>query len=367
MDWQRLVNLYDWERAAQEKLSPMVRAYYGGGAADDLSLNANRRVWDTLKLRPRVLVDVSHRNPSTSLMGQPMAYPIVIAPTAMAMLAHPSGESGIAEAAQQRGIIQGVSTLANQSIQTVRQLGATNWMQLYVYKDRQLTERLIQNAQDSRCQALVLTVDAPLLGMRENMMRLGFQLPTGLCFGNFQDVQQTEGAQVLRYIQDQFDPSLTFADLKWLVQNCAMPVWVKGVLRADDAKKAVDCGIRGIVVSNHGGRQLDTAITAAEALPEIALAVGRQVELMVDGGIRRGTDILKALALGARAVMVGRPILWGLALAGAQGVGLVLDILIREFDHAMALSGCAKVQDITSDLLDTHSLLRPGDLAQDRS
>jgi 4-hydroxymandelate oxidase len=348
-----LINLFDYEEAAQEKIQGSFFGYYAGGAGDEITLRENRSVFDSIKLRPRVLTDVSRRCLDTTILGQPTTMPIIIAPTAMAKLAHPDGEVAIARAAEHAGIIQCLSTLSNASVEEVATAGATNWFQLYVYKDRGITTHLVERAASAGYQAIVLTVDLPVLGVRENIMRTGLQLPEGLSLKNFDRIQETDAADIASYIQSQIDPSLTWDDLKWLVSSTSLPVLVKGILRGDDAKRAIDCGAAAIIVSNHGGRQLDTALAGIKALPEVVAAVGTQVEVMVDGGVRRGTDVVKALALGARAVLVGRPVLWGLAVDGKDGVRSVLAILKNELDIAMALCGCSSVDEIESDLIAT--------------
>jgi 4-hydroxymandelate oxidase len=348
-----LINLFDYEQAAQEKIQESFFGYYAGGAGDEITLRENRSVFDSIKLRPRVLTDVSRRCLDTTILGQPTTMPIIIAPTAMAKLAHPDGEVAIARAAEHAGIIQCLSTLSNSSVEEVATAGATNWFQLYVYKDRGITTHLVERAAAAGYQAIVLTVDLPVLGVRENIMRTGLQLPEGLSLKNFDKIQETDAADIATYIQSQIDSSLTWDDLKWLVSSTTLPVLVKGILRGDDAKRAIDCGAVAVIVSNHGGRQLDTAVAGIDALPEVVDAVGTQTEVIVDGGIRRGTDVVKAIALGARAVLVGRPVLWGLAVDGQSGVESILAILKNELDTAMALCGCSSVDEIESDLIAT--------------
>jgi 4-hydroxymandelate oxidase len=277
--------------------------------------------------------------------------PLIIAPAAMAKLAHPDGELAIAQAAKTANVIQCLSSLSNASLEEVAVVEAANWFQVYVYKDRTITQRLVERATSAGYKAIVLTVDAPVMGVRENILRTGLQLPVGVTLRNFDEYHSTEAAMILPYVNSQFDPSLTWHDLKWLISITPLPVLVKGILRGDDAKRAVDCGATGIIVSNHGGRQLDTALASIDALPEVVAAVSMQTPVFVDGGIRRGTDIVKALALGARAVLIGRPSLWGLAVGGQEGVKQVLAILQRELDTAMALCGCTSVADIGPDLI----------------
>lgn len=347
----KLINLFDYEQAAQTRMPESFFGYYAGGSADEITLRENRLAFDRIRLRPRVLVDVSQRLLDTTILGYAAQLPLMIAPTAMAKLAHPEGEVAIAQAAKNAGIIHCSSTLSNTSLETVAAVGATSWFQLYVYKDRKITTRLVERAEAAGYQAIVLTVDVAVSGVREGILRTGLQLPQGLTFENFDEYHNTEAAAVLQYVESQFDPSLTWDDLEWLISLTSLPVLVKGILRADDARRAIDCGAAGIIVSNHGGRQLDTAVTGIEALPGVVAAVRGQTEVYIDGGIRRGTDILKALAFGARAAMIARPVLWGLAVAGREGVERVLDILKRELDTAMALCGCTSLADIEPDLI----------------
>jgi 4-hydroxymandelate oxidase len=347
----KLINIFDYEQASQSKIPADSFGYYAGGAGDGITLRENRTAFNRLKLCPQILVDVSRRDLGTTLLGQATAMPVVIAPTAMAKLAHPDGEVAIARAAKNAGITQCLSTLSTASLEEVATVAATNWFQLYVYKDRSITQRLVERATVAGYKAIVVTVDVAEPGVRENILRTGLQLPPGLTLKNFDEFHDTEAAAILPYVQSQFDPSLTWDDLKWLISSTPLPVLVKGILRGDDAKRALDCGAAAIIVSNHGGRQLDTAVTGIDALPEVVAAVGTHAEILVDGGIRRGTDIIKALALGARAILVGRPVLWGLAAAGQDGVEQILAILQREFDTALALCGCASVADIGSDLI----------------
>ncbi len=345
------INTFDYEQAAQAKIPEAFFGYYAGGAADEITLRENRTAFNRIKLRPRVLTNVNHRTLATTILGHATAMPMIIAPTAMAQLAHPEGEVAIAQAAKNAGIIQCLSTLSNASLEEVAAVGAANWFQVYVYKDRHITQCLVERATAAGYQAIVLTVDLPVPGVRENILRTGLQLPPGLTLKNFEAFHNTQAATILPYVNAQFDPSLTWDDLTWLRSITPLPVWVKGILRGDDAKRAVDYGVAGIIVSNHGGRQLDTAVTGIDALPEIVAAVGTHIEVLVDGGIRRGTDIVKALALGARAILVGRPLLWGLAVAGQEGVERVLAILQRELDTTLALCGCPSVADIGPDLI----------------
>jgi 4-hydroxymandelate oxidase len=303
-------------------------------------------------------VDVSCRDLATTVLGARVEMPILVAPMAFHRLAHADGELATARAASAAGTVMTVSTLATTSLEAVREASiGVLWFQLYIFRDRDVTRALVQRAEASGYAAIVLTVDTPVLGRRERDVRGRFQLPPELTMANllpgladtFPDV--AAGSALSAYAADMLDPSVTWPDLEWLRSITRLPIVVKGIVRGDDAARAVEHGAAAIVVSNHGGRQLDTAIATIRALPEVSEAVAGRVEVMLDGGVRRGTDVVKALALGARAVLVGRPLLWGLALGGEDGVREVLALLRDELDLAMALCGCGSVHDITHDLV----------------
>ena len=352
------LNLIEYEEVARARLSKMAYAYYAGGADDEVTLAANRAAWARWALHYRVLVDVSRRDLRTTVLGQPLAMPVLVAPTAFHRLAHPEGEAAAARAAAAAGIVFVLSTLATCAVEEVA--GAAperTWFQLYVYKDRGVTRALVERAVAAGAAALVLTVDAPFIGRRERDVRTGFHLPPGLAVENLlpAGMRAVPGVPadsgLAAYVSSLLDPALTWRDVDWLAGLTRLPLLVKGIVRPDDALRALEHGARAVVVSNHGGRQLDGAPATADVLPQIAEAVDGRLELLVDGGVRRGTDVLKALALGARAVLVGRPVLWGLAAGGAEGVAHVLELLRAEIDLAMALCGCADVAAIGRDLV----------------
>ncbi|MBW4634871.1 MAG: alpha-hydroxy-acid oxidizing protein [Iphinoe sp. HA4291-MV1] len=357
------LNLFEYEQLATECLSQMALDYYASGAWDEITLRDNRAAFERLKFRPRVLVDVSDRNLATKILDQPLQIPLLIAPMAFQCLANPQGEVATAKAAADAGVGMLLSTLSTKSIEEVAavcpdtNLHAPQWFQLYIHKDRGLTRALVERAYAAGYKALCITVDAPILGRRERDKRNEFALPPGLQLANLTNlsglnIPHEEGESGLfTYVAGQLDPAVTWDDLEWFQSLCPLPLVLKGILRGDDAARAVECGVKAIVVSNHGGRQLDGAIASLDALAEVVDAVGDRAEVLLDGGIRRGTDILKALALGAKAVLVGRPVLWGLAVAGEAGVAHVIEILRDELDVAMALSGCASLEKIDSSLL----------------
>jgi 4-hydroxymandelate oxidase len=358
----QLVNLFEYEVRAKQQMSQMAWDYYISGAGDEVTLRDNREAFEQIKLRPRMLVDVSHRNLQTTVLGQPLALPVLIAPMAFQCLAHPEGELATAQAAIQMGTTLILSTLATKSLEdvaSVRETAATQssqWFQLYVHRDRGLTQALVERATAAGFRALCLTVDAPMLGQRERDRHNRFILPAELTLANFATMtdlnlpQRSQESGLFAYFLEQINPALTWTDLEWLQSLSPLPLVVKGILRGDDAVRAIEHGAKAIIVSNHGGRQLDGAIASINALEEVVQAVGGRVEILMDGGVRRGTDVLKALALGAKAVLLGRPILWGLAVAGAAGVHRVLELLREEIDLAMALSGCASVENIDASL-----------------
>lgn len=361
------VNVMDFEAIARARVSRIAWDYYASGANDELTLRANRDAFERIALHYKVLVDVSERTSATTVLGHGVSMPLLVAPTAFHKLAHPDGELAAVRAAGAAGTIMILSTLSTTAVEDVV-AAATGpvWFQLYVYRDRAVTRGLVERVEAAGCRALVLTVDAPLLGRRERDVRNRFALAEGLALENMlpaglQDLPS--GAQdsgLAAYFASLLDPSLTWDDLDWLRSITRLPILVKGIVRADDARRAVERGVAGVVVSNHGGRQLDTAPATIDVLPAIVDAVAGRAEVLVDGGVRRGTDVVKAVALGARAVLIGRPVLWGLAAAGQEGVERVLSLLHGELDLAMALCGCPSVADIAAVGTD---LVRPADLA----
>jgi 4-hydroxymandelate oxidase len=353
-----VVNLFEYERLAKARMTPMAFDYYASGAMDEITVTANHRAYDEIFLRYRVLAGVGSRDTSTTVLGHKMAMPVLVAPSAFHGLAHPLGERATAQGAAAAGVVFVMSTLSNTRMEDVAKVSTgPRWFQLYVYKDRGVTRSLVQRAEAAGFTALELTVDAPVLGQREADVRNHFHLPHGLTVANliapeFGEVPDMAGHSGLAdYFARLQDDNLTWRDVEWLRSITKLPVLVKGVARGDDAKLAVESGAAGIIVSNHGGRQLDTARPTIRALPEVVTAVAGRVAVLIDGGIRRGTDVLKALALGASAVQVGRPVLWGLAVDGEAGVRHVLELLHTEFDLAMALCGCRSVAEITRDLI----------------
>ena len=354
----RPINLCDYERLAPERLPTLVYDYYAGGANDELTLAENLQAWGRWHLRPRILVDVADIDPHTTVLGHPLAMPVLTAPCAFNALAHPEGECAVARAATSAGIIQIVSTLSTQSLEEVATAAnGQRWFQLYCYRDRGVTRALVERAEAAGYTALCLTVDVPVAGQRERDIRNGFGLPAGMRCKNLTPVglDQIElvadDSALQRYINELLDRHLTWESVAWLRSITRLQLLIKGILTGEDADLAIEHGVTGIIVSNHGGRQLDGVLSTCEVLPEVVETVAQRAEVLVDGGIRRGTDVLKALALGARAVLIGRPYLWGLAVEGEAGVRHVLELLHQEIVLAMALVGRPVVSAIDRTLL----------------
>ena len=356
-----VVTLADHEALAPSRLDANAWAYFSGGAADEITLRGNQAAWQQLQLQPRVLRDISGGHTRVPLLGRNLAHPIFLAPVAYQRMAHPDGEVGTACAAsaQEAGLV--LSTQASVLLETVARAVVDDphrgplWFQLYMTHDRGFTFELVQRAERAGFEALVVTVDAPVNGARDRERRAGFYLPPGVSAVNLAGLPPAPVGALAQGQSALFDGLLqtvvTWADIEWLLSQTRLPVLLKGVLHPDDARQAMQLGVAGLVVSNHGGRTLDTAPSTAAVLPRIRQAVGADVPLLVDGGIRRGTDVLKAIALGANAVLIGRPYICGLANAGALGVAHVLRLLRDELEIAMALCGCATLMDVTPDCL----------------
>jgi len=342
-----LLNVGDYEREAERLLDPGAFGYFAGGAGDELTLRDNVEAFSRWQLRPRVLVDVSAVTTATTLLGREVSMPVLVAPTAFQRLAHPDGEVATARAAAGVGTVMCQSTLSSLTPGEVARSapGARLWFQLYWSSDRGFTRELLASVVEVGFEAVVFTVDFPAAGSRERDVRASFALPEDLGLPNIpgslarQDFHAALGKIV--------DTTLTWRDLEWLRDNCPLPVLLKGILSAEDASLAAEHGAAGVVVSNHGGRQLDAVAASLDALPEVVEAVGDRVEVLVDGGVRRGTDVVKALALGARAVLVGRPVIWGLAVGGESGAREVLELLRREVALGLTLLGCRSPAEVT--------------------
>jgi isopentenyl diphosphate isomerase/L-lactate dehydrogenase-like FMN-dependent dehydrogenase len=349
-------SLAAYEAAAREVLPAAIYDYYAGGADDELTLRANQAAYEGIFLRPRVLTDVSRVDPSVELLGEPLAFPVLLAPTAFHHLAHSEGELASARAARAAGTVMVASSLSTVPLEEIGAAGGPLWFQLYVFRDRSLTRELVARAEEAGFQALCLTVTVPVQGNRERDARNRFRLPPGVEMANFVGLEQArfpegEGSGLEAFIAGQLDPSLDWSAVEWLRSVTRMPILIKGVVTPEDARLAVEHGAAGIIVSNHGGRQLDGAEPTIHALPRVAAALNGEIPVLVDGGVRRGTDVLKALCLGARAVLIGRPYLWALAVDGQAGVERALELLKTEFQRALQLTGRRSVDELGPELL----------------
>lgn len=342
-----LISIADYEAAAEAVLSRGAHGYFYGGAADEITLRDNLDAWARIAVRPRMLVGVGERDPGVTLLGRRRPHPLIVAPMAYQKLAHDDGEVATARAAAATGTTLCLSTFANVTLAELADAvpEVSRWFQLYVFADRGITRELIAQAVEHGYEALVVTVDLPVGGVRERETRTesdqasAHLVPAAVQAGLKGDKSRIEFASLT-------DPDLNWTDIERFAADWPLPVIVKGLLTPEDAVLAAEHGADAIVVSNHGGRQLDTVLSAADALPAIVDAVGDRLEVIVDGGVRRGTDVLKALALGARAVMVGRPLLWGLSVDGADGARRVLELLLAEFDSAIALAGAPRAEQL---------------------
>lgn len=337
----------DVARLAEAVLPPEVWDYAAGGSGTETTLGANRTAFDAVALLPRVLAGVEEASTAGRLLATDVAMPVAVAPMAYQRMLHPDGEPAAAEAARLAHVPYVVSTLSSVTLEEIAKVGADIWFQLYWLRERHAVESLVARAEDAGCQALMVTVDVPIMGRRLRDLRNSFSLPLDVVAANLDDGggrahDRVRGESALAaHTVAAFAPALGWADLAWLRARTTLPLVVKGVLDPRDATRAVESGVDAVVVSNHGGRQLDGAAASVDALPAVVAAVGDRCEVLLDSGIRSGTDVLRALALGARGVLVGRPVLYGLAVDGARGAGQVLSLLATELREAMTLAGCA--------------------------
>jgi len=352
------VNLADFEALAKEALEKPVYDHLAGGADDEWTLKENLTAWSRIRLLPKVLKDVTQGDLSTTVLGESISMPVILAPVACHGLFHVDGEYAVARAAAKAGTIFTVSTGASYSLEEVSRIAAgSRWFQLYAYQDRAITRGLVKRAEAAGYKAICLTVDTPVSGRRERDLRNGFIRPRRFIYKTLGDIGfknialNLDEEQLLAFSAKALTVALTWDYLEWLRSLTSLPFLLKGILTKEDAVRAVSLGVEGIVVSNHGGRQLDGCPAAIDVLEGIADAVNGQSEILVDGGVRRGTDVLKALALGARAVMVGRPYVYGLAVNGEKGVTQVIELLREEFKVALGLVGCSRVSEIGREII----------------
>ena len=342
-----LLNVRDYEREAERVLDPGAFGYFAGGAGDEVTLRDNIEAFSRWQLRPRVLVDAGEVTTATTVLGREVSMPVLVAPIAFQRLAHAEAEVATARAAADRGTVMCQSTLSSVTPAELATAASDShlWFQLYWSRDRAFAADLLAGVVEAGFEAVVFTVDFPVAGRRERDVRGAFALPTDLSLPNIPGplARQDFHADLGKIV----DATLTWRDLEWLRETCPLPLVLKGILTAEDAFLAAEHGAAGVVVSNPGGRQLDGVPAALDALPEVVEAVGEGVEVLLDGGVRRGTDVVKAMALGARAVLVGRPVIWGLAVGGEPGVRDVLELLRRELELGLTLLGCRSPAEVT--------------------
>lgn len=356
VDLSRYINVHDFETAATERLPEPAREYLNSGSADEITLHRNRRAFADLRLLPRVLRDVSHVDSTLTVFDRPLPTPMMIAPTGYHRLFHPEGEVATARGAAMAGVPFIVSTMSTVPIEKIAGVeGATLWFQVYVQRDGRHTEHLVKRAEAAGCTAIVVTVDTPVLGSRDRERRLVFPHDDTMRAVHLEELDPT-GTKRHHWEPGSIhspllQPALTWTSIEWIRSLTTLPLLLKGVMAGDDARHAMTVGVDGLIVSNHGGRNLDTVPAAIEALPAVVRAVDGRMPVFMDGGIRRGTDVLKAIALGARAVMLGRPPLWALAVGAADGVHRVFELLNLELQTAMALSGVAELREVNTHLI----------------
>jgi 4-hydroxymandelate oxidase len=351
VELDQLLGVHELEPLARDKLAEDVLAYVADGAGDQITATDNVTAFSHYLLRPRVLVDVSEIDPSAELLGRRVALPVGLAPTGWQRFVHEDGELASARAAARCAVPLCLSTASNFSLEDVAEAheeagGGLRWFQLYVNQDRGLAETLLKRSKEQGYEAVVVTADLPVVGYRESQFRHEITPTQNMAPANYEAYARDHSRAAVEYLEGFTDPSLTWDDLSWVAEVAQLPLVVKGILTAEDARTAVERGVSGIVVSNHGGRQLDRTSAAIDVLEEVVTAVEGRAEVYLDGGVRRGVDVITALALGARAVFVGRPYLWGLAVAGEAGVVRVLEILRDEILNAMALLGVTSLGQI---------------------
>ena len=350
------LKLDDFEPAARAVLPRGIYDYIAGGSEDEATLRGNREAFARYRFRFKVLASADLPDLGAELLGQRFAMPVHLAPAAIQRMAHPEGEAAAYRGATDAGIAYCLSTLSSVSIEDVAAAATgVRWFQLYIHAERTVSASYVERAVDAGYSAIVLTVDLPKTGRRERDIRNAFSLPEGLRYANLDGKRGTATAEgpdpFAQNVNAHTNPALSWADLEWLVAKTSLPVIIKGVVRADDARHAIEAGAGALIVSNHGGRQLDYAISSLDALPEVVAAVGGQVPVLIDGGIRRGTDVLKALCLGASGVLVGRPYLWALAVGGTDGVRQMLAMLREEIELSMSLLGVRRLSELGTNLL----------------
>lgn len=356
-------NLMDFEAVAKRVMKPQAWAYYSSGADDEITMRENHSAFHRLWFRPRILRNVEHVSLATTMLGTPVDVPFYVTATALGKLGHPEGEVILTKGAHSHGVIQMIPTLASCSFDEIcdaRQGSQVQWLQLYVNKDREITRKIVQHAETRGCRGLFITVDAPQLGRREKDMRSKFEdTGSNVQSSGGESIDRSQGAA--RAISSFIDPSLSWADIPWFFTITKMPIILKGVQRVEDVLMAIEAGLHGVVLSNHGGRQIDFARSGIEVLSEVMSVLRERglqdkIEIYIDGGVRRATDIIKALCLGAKGVGIGRPFLFAMSTYGLPGVNRAMQLLKDEMSMNMRLLGAANISELSPDMVDTTSL-----------
>ncbi|MCH8907730.1 MAG: alpha-hydroxy-acid oxidizing protein [Candidatus Heimdallarchaeota archaeon] len=360
-----IANVFDFQKISKENISQMAYDYINGGSQDELTLNRNRNAFKKIKVKQFVLRDVDTIDTSHQVLGEKIPFPIMLAPISLHRLSHPEGELATARAAHKLDTIMILSSLSSTSLEDVAAAASgRKWFQLYWMSNKEVTKNIVDRAETNGYSAIVLTVDAPVLGKREKDVYNEFSLPEGIELMNYQGLDQaflpdtgsTGGSGLAQYVMAQFNSALTWKDLDWLTSLTNLPILIKGVQTTQDAKLAVDYGMQGVIVSNHGGRQLDGSLSSIECLPRVTEAIKGEIEILLDSGVRRGSDVFKAIALGATSTVIGRPYIWGLGAAGEEGIQQVFEILRSEFEETMGLTGVSSVADITREYLEEKTI-----------
>ncbi|XP_051159078.1 2-Hydroxyacid oxidase 1-like [Leptopilina boulardi] len=343
----------DYEEKALNLLSPNIRDFFRGGSGEESTLKWNREAFRKIRILPRMMRNVKNVDITTTILGEKVSMPLGISPTAMQKMAHPDGECANAKAAEAAGIIYTLSTLSSASIEEVAKAApkCIKWFQIYVFPDRKLTLDLVRRAEKSGYKALVVTVDSPTAGNRRNELRNNFKKPPHIKFANLEDYSLENSFNNNYPYSLRLDSSLSWKDISWLKKHTSLPIVIKGILTAEDALLSIKYGANAILISNHGGRQTDGAPATIEVLPEIVKAVGEKVEIYVDGGFSQGSDVFKALALGAKMALFGRPILWALACEGEKGAKNILEIMKKDIILMFTLTGCRSIKEVTKNMI----------------
>ncbi len=362
-----IANIFDLRELSKSKVPKMAYDYINGGSLNELTFRRNEEAFRKILLKQYVMRNVANVSTEIKILGFKQNHPVLFAPVSLHKLSHEAGEIGTAKAAEKSGTTMILSTLSSTSLEEVAKASSSpKWFQLYWFKNKELTKNLVSRAEDNGYQVICLTVDAPVLGKREKDVHNSFNLPSGIELENFTGLEQSllpdsglgEGSGLSKYVSDQFNASITWNDLDWLQSITNLPILLKGIQTREDAKKCLDYQIQGMVVSNHGGRQLDNSLASIECLSRVTETVGKELIVLLDSGVRRGSDVFKALCLGADGVLIGRPYIWGLGAMGPEGVVKAVEIVVNELKEVLAMVGCRSVGEVSLEYLEEKTIPR---------